>query len=628
MKTSTILYILIFVALLVVTSYYVYYARSDNCEEMQEIPHSLLYEQEKTIVDLFKDIVYKYGRYPALKTKKNGHWDTVSYSQYYAHSNVFAERLLYYVGPHPRVAILSFNRPEWFYSHMGTMMAGGVSVGMYSTASPDNCSFIVNHSNVDILIVENISQLSKLCNVLIPTIKFILMLDDSSTLSKYSNISSAIHTENDKAEVEIFLSIKQLNKHLEIIGYQSFVDQTMNSDTINTVIEFGQVYPEKNATIIYTSGTTGDPKGVVITHKNIIESIKSSLNSVMSRSNINIHIQETYISYLPLNHIAAQMMDIYVPLMSVGVVYFAQKDSLKGSLKDILRDVRPTIFIGVPRIWEKVYEKLKEAKEDPQKIINKLFVNNIIVKEMGLDRAKLCISLAAPISIGIKNFFKNLGIEICDIYGMSETTGPISMGVPGCSKGSGVPIMNIKINSVNNEILVKGKGVFKEYYKNLEATKEAFDSKKWFKTGDTGHIDRDGILYVTGRIKDLIITSGGENISPTKIEDHLISWLNKDSKLFEHVIVIGDKRKFLSVLLVPSKKYIKNKFIDKKIDTAISIINKKAQNSTHIIKKYMVLENGAFEIDECLTPTLKIRRNHINEKYKHQIDKLYEECEL
>ncbi|VBB17842.1 AMP-binding enzyme [Yasminevirus sp. GU-2018] len=630
MKTSTILYILILVALIVVVCYYLYYVRTDNCDEMQEIPHTLLYEQEKTIVDLFKDISKKYGRYPALKVKKNKRWDTISYSQYFNNSSSFAERLLYYVGPHPRVAILSFNRPEWFYSHMGAMMSGGVSIGVYPTASSDNCSFIVNHSHVDLLVVEDTKQLAKLSKVRMPTVKFILMLDDLDALDKYNNLKGIKENHkndeiNDEQEkIDIFMSVKQYNKDLEIIGYQSFVDQSIGSGTTNTIIEFGQAFQDDNATIIYTSGTTGDPKGVVITHKNIIESIKSALNAVVSRSNVNIYVQETYISYLPLNHVAAQMMDIYVPLASVGIVYFAEKDALKGSLKDTMKDVRPTVFIGVPRVWEKVYEKIKEKKEDPQKIINKLFVNKIIVQEMGLDRAKLCITAAAPISAEVKSFFKDLGIELCDVYGMSETTGPISMGVPGCSKGSGVPVMDVKIDKENGEILVKGGGVFKEYYKNPKATKEAFNSRGWFKTGDTGFVDRDGTLYVTGRIKDLIVTAGGENVSPIPIEEMLMSELNKESKLFDYAVVVGDKRKFLSVLLVPSKKYDQQNSTSKMIEDAINTVNKKAPNSTSTVKKYIVLAGESFEIGECLTPTLKIRRSAIDKKYKQKIDKLYE----
>jgi long-chain acyl-CoA synthetase len=165
--------------------------------------------------------------------------------------------------------------------------------------------------------------------------------------------------------------------------------------------------------------------------------------------------------------------------------------------------------------------------------------------------------------------------------------------------------------------------VFKEYYKNKKDTDESF-IKKWFKTGDTGYIDRDGVLYVTGRIKDIIITAGGENISPVPIEEALISELNKDEKNFDHVVVVGDEKKFLSVLLIPSSKIsIKEMMNNATIQRSIDIINKKAPNSTSMIKKFVVLDGETFESGDCLTPTLKIRRKNINEKYKDKIDKLY-----
>jgi long-chain-fatty-acid--CoA ligase ACSBG len=613
METSTIIYIILALAIVIILFYYFWYIRSeDHCKK--DIPYKLLYEQEKTIVDLMKDISKKYGRYPALKKKTKGIWKTISYSEYYDISNNIAEKLLYAVGPHPRVAILSFNRPEWFCTHMGTMISGGVSIGIYPTASPSNCTFITNHSHIDILVIEDAKQLAKFTDVKMPTVKYILVLDPISEV----DLDEGSESEN------ILESIKKLNPNINIVEYETFMNQPLGSGATNTVIEIRKPFPEDIATIIYTSGTTGDPKGAVITHKNIISSIKAGLNAIQSRSNINISVQESYISYLPLNHVAAQMMDIYVPLASVGVVHFAEKDAMKGSLKDTIKEVQPTIFIGVPRIWEKIYEKIKENQEDPQRLINKLFVNKLIIREIGLDKTKYCITAATPMSQEIRDFFKNLGLEICDVYGMTETTGPISMGVPGCSQGVGVPVMDVKIEKETGEITVKGDSVFKEYYKNNSATKESFTSKGWFKTGDTGYVDRDGSLYVTGRIKDLIITAGGENISPVPIEDELMSNLNKDKKYFEYAIVVGDQKKFLSVLLIPTKKYNSLKVSDESIKQSIDVTNKKAPNSASTLKKFVVLEGEVFEIGDLLTPTLKIRRKNICDRYKYQIDALYQ----
>lgn len=619
MEISTIIFILILLLLVIITFYYFYFIKWDDEENKKDIPYKLLYEQEKTIVDILDDMSKKYGRLPALKKKSKDGWKTICYSSYKELSYDFAERLLRYVGPHPIVAILSFNRPEWFCAHMGTMSACGTSIGIYPTASSDNCSFIVNHSLVDILVIEDSKQLAKFSKIKMPTVKMILVFDHEDVL--------------DNPDEELLNSIKTHNPKLIIIPYVNFITLDLNKGSTETIIEIRKPFPEDIATIIYTSGTTGDPKGVVITHKNIISSIKACLDAIRSRSNINIYMQETFISYLPLNHIAAQIMDIYIPLATAGVVHFAEKDSLKGSLKNTIKEVRPTIFIGVPRIWEKLYEKIIEKQEDPQKIINKLFVNNIIKKEMGLDRAKYCITAAAPISKEVVLFFKELGIELCDVYGMSETTGPISIGVPGCSNGSGVPVINIKIDHDTKEIMVKGDTIFKEYYKNEKETNDSFTKKGWFRTGDIGYIDRDGSLYVTGRIKDLIITAGGENIAPTEIEEKLLFELNKQSKYnennekyFEHAVVIGDKKKFLSVLLIPTKKYSpSNIHNDELIQDAINETNKKAPNNVSTIKKYRVLEGVVLEVGDTLTPTYKIKRQSIAKKFKNTIDDIYKE---
>ena len=607
MDINHIIYIIIVLVIIVIFLFYFWYIKTDK-EEKEDIPYNLLYERDSTVVDLLRNISEKYGKYPALLSKKKDKWETINYAKYYKLSKTFAEKLLYFIGPHPRIAILSFNRPEWFYSHMGTMISGGVSVGIYPTASASNCGYITNHSHIDILIIEDLKQLTKFSDIKIPTVKYILILEKEGI---------------DINNSDIIESVKNNNPDIIIDSFDSFINQSIGSETINTTIDIGKPYPEDIATIIYTSGTTGDPKGVVITHKNILSSIRAGLNAIQSRSNINICIQESYISYLPLNHVAAQMMDIYVPLASVGKVYFADKDAMKGSLKDTIKEIKPTIFIGVPRVWEKIYDKIKEKQADPQGLLNKMFINKMILQEIGLDKAKYCISAAAPINKEIKVFFNNLGLELCDVYGMSETTGPISMGVPGCSHGAGVPVMNVKIDKDSGEILVKGDLVFKEYYKNKKATQEAFTDKGWFKTGDIGYIDRDGSLYVTGRIKDLIITAGGENISPMPIEEELLTNLNKNKKYFDYVVVIGDKKKFLSVLLVPTKNYSEKKISDSEINLAIDQTNAKAPNSTSTIKKFIVLKDQTFEIGECLTPTLKIRRNNIMEKYKALIDNLY-----
>lgn len=628
MKMSIIIPILVIFVILILIVYYFWFIKNDN-DINKDIPYHFLHEHDITIVDLLKKMSENYGRFPAFKYKninKNNstddEWNIITYYDYYKTSSDLAERILYFLGPHPRIAILSSNRPEWIFMHIGTMMAKGISIGLYPTASSDNCSYVINHSCVDMLVIEDMAQLSKLINIKMPTVKILLILDEFNIKIDKKDNGKFDEKNNNNADDDINENIKNINPNILIIPYKCFIDRTIGNYKTNTTIEIAKPYPEDIATIIYTSGTTGDPKGVVITHKNIISSIKGCVNVIQSNANINIYIQERFISYLPLNHIAAQMLDIYMPLAAVGTVYFADKDALKNSLQRFLKDIKPTIFMGVPRVWEKIMEQIKDKQQNPENLLNKLFGNKIIVKKIGLDKCKFCITAAAPISLQVRTFFNNLGIELCDVYGMSETTGPISMAVPGCSKGVGIPIVDIKIDKKTDEILVRGESIFNAYYKNKNATIEALN-KNWFKTGDTGYIDRDGSLYITGRIKDIIITAGGENISPLPIENLLLQELNAIDKLFDYVVVIGDQRKFLSVLLLPTNKYHDNNDMKKIIETAIKNTNNKTPNNTSTIKKYLVLIDERFEINDCLTPTLKIKRKFINDKYKNEIDKLY-----
>ncbi len=602
MNFSHIIIVIMILIITIVLLYYFWYIKNNN-EEQSDIPMELILEPDKTIIDIFKDISSKYSDRIAIKYKKpqNDKWTNITYRNYYQSSEFFAKSLLYTIGPHPRVAILSFNRPEWFYAHMGTMIANGIPIGIYQTASNDTCDYIINHSHVDLLIIEDVHQLEKIKDIKIPTVKLILVLDS--------------HNVDESKEL-----IKLNNPNILIMDYNNFMNQSIPT------IDVSDPLISDIGTIIYTSGTTGDPKGVVISHNNIMNSIKSGLHLLKTRSNIDIYTGERYISYLPLNHIAAQMMDIYIPLVTIGTVHFADKNCLSSKsngngLSSFLKEVKPTIFIGVPRIWEKIHVEIKK-KLNQAGTISLLLIpyTKIILKEIGLDDAKYCISLGAPLGNDTVTFFKEtVGLELCDVYGMSETTGAISMSVPGYSKGVGFPLINVKIDPDTSEILVKGRSVFKEYYKNKKETELAFDKKGWFKTGDTGYIDRDGALYVTGRIKDLIITSGGENISPLPIENVFKQEFNKANINVDHIVVIGDKRKFLSVVLISI-----NNVNDDAIKEIIEKVNKVAPNSASKIQKHLII-NEKIEIGDCLTPTLKIKRSGIDTKYKSLIDELYAE---
>lgn len=585
--------VILIIIIICYLAYKFYYGNNKYLNNQIQLPDF----KNKTILDIFGKFAKEYPDFPALMVRKdNGNWTYVTYEDYYKNCVKFAKEINYWIGSKANVAILGFNSPAWFYSHLGSLMNMGTSIGMYPTSSGEICEYILNHAEVDVLVLEDTKQLEKLIGKNIPRVKLILY---------YSPISDEL--------------VKKFD--IPIVSFGAFMDST-EKDKIKLKSKSNE---NDIATIIYTSGTTGDPKGVVISHKNIITTCESILTTIKDK--LNISYGERFVSYLPLNHIAAQMMDIYIPICTLGIVWFADKDALRSTLVNTLKDARPTIFIGVPRVWEKMKEKIEEKVKSSYLPI--ILIRNKIVNELGLNKCKFCITAAAPISPETKDFFDSLNLPLHDIYGLSETTGPITI--------SEIPIKNVRVKiSQDGEILVKSKSVFKEYYKDPVSTKEAFIDS-WFKTGDLGLI-KNGHLFVTGRLKELIITSGGENIAPIPIEQKISSFIPE----LEHVVVIGDKQKFLTAILIPKMKNNKlsnefkkidpeiktlkdlntsKKFVDY-INSNIDKVNKLSKSNANKIQKWIFIDSE-FTVGQELTPTLKLRRYFINEKYKDKINKMY-----
>jgi long-chain-fatty-acid--CoA ligase ACSBG len=619
---TTILFAIILLTVLLVIIYYFWYADRSHLDTGEELPMEL-YKEDDTIVSVFEKIKDRYGSYTAFRHKVDKKYKNTSYTDYWIDTEAFSQRLLYFMGPHPRVAIMSHNRPEWFNVHMGTMMSNGVSVGIYPTLMANSCEYVINHSCADLVVVENIEQLQKLSSSKINSVKLILTLEEI----------------NDDIDNVIEL-VKKNNPNLDIISYHRFLDNSVFGSSPDMMeIEVSKPHLEDIATIIYTSGTTGDPKGVVQTHQSIMSAIRNCLYTIKSRSNIDIRIGERFISYLPLNHIASQLMDIYIPICSIGTVTFASSDSLRNkNIISVIREVKPTIFIGVPRVWEKMEEEIKSKLSSNDDgwfagTVKRLMSSGKVIRtKIGLDQVKYCVSAAASLSDSTKVFFETIGIELCNVYGMSETCGPISMGVPGSSKGVGVPVIDVKIDSQTSEIMVRGDSMFKNYYKDDKATMDSYTKhRRWFKTGDIGYMDRSGTLFIIGRMKDLIITTGGENISPIPIEDAIKTEIKNYngvdlSPFVDNVIVVGDNRKFISVLIFLSKRgidtYADGDEMMNTMNNVIDKVNALAPNPTSTVKKILIV-NEELEIGHTLTPTLKVKRSKINDMFKKDIDNLY-----
>lgn len=539
-----------------------------------------------TIVELLKITSEKHPNAIALKIKEGKKWQDISYSNYYKKVKNFAQSLKYWLGSNVNVGILGFNSPGWLYAHLGTMYNGGMSIGMYPSSTSDSCKFIINNTNVELLVVEDAVQLEKIIGLNETPLKLIVY---------YSPINENI--------------IEQFK--IPVISMGNFMTKIQKLDRMPKITD--------TATIIYTSGTTSKPKGVMLSHKNIVSTVKKTIEIIKTKSSINAIGHERFISYLPLSHIAAQMMDIYLPLATISTVWFADKDALKSSISTTIKEVKPTVFVGVPRVWEKIHEQIEEKISDGWSgKLSKALAPWKIIREIGLEKCKLCVTTGAPISNTARQYLSSIGCQLYDIYGMSETAGAISISAPNMSRyGSvGLPIMSVRI-AKDGEILVKGDNLFSGYYEDPNSIK-SFTKDKWFKTGDLGKMDVNGFLYVTGRKKEIIVTAGGENIPIAPIETALMEKLNK---YCDYVIVIGDKKKFLSVLFnVKNNQKINNTIA---LD-AINYANTKAPSQAHTVKKYAVITNS-FKVGDELTPTYKLRRSNIQNKYWKQIKKLYDD---
>uniref|UniRef100_A0A8C1LYJ0 long-chain-fatty-acid--CoA ligase n=1 Tax=Cyprinus carpio TaxID=7962 RepID=A0A8C1LYJ0_CYPCA len=548
-------------------------------------------EPPMTIHQMFQATVQKYGGYPALRGKKEGTWVTLTYKEYYQHARAAARSFLKLgLERFHGVGILGFNSPEWFIADVGCILAGGLATGIYTTNSPEACQYVAGNCEANVLVVENNKQLVK------------------------------------------------------ILQY-SF----NNKKCINT------------------------------TAAGLMTSLKMA--------------EEEIVSYLPLSHVAAQVHDMWICMRFAIITNFAEPDALKGSLANTLREVRPTSFLGVPRVWEKMQEAMKSAgaKSSITKkkiadwakgigfqasynamngdssvpwgftLANALVFKNVR-KALGLDRCRACYTGAAPITKDTLEYFMSLYITVFELYGMSESTGPHSIscaeGYHIMSCGKVLTGCKTKLDKPdtdgNGEICFWGRHVFMGYLNMPDKTEEALDADGWLHSGDLGKHDKDDFLYITGRIKELIITAGGENVPPVPIEDAL----KEEVSIISNAMLVGDKKKFLSMLLtlkcnvddngdptdeltplavefcrqhgvIASKvSEIINKkepAIYKVIQEGIDRVNANATSNAQRVQKWTILPRDFSISGGELGPTMKLKRPVVSKMYQEEINKFYGE---
>lgn len=588
---------------------------------------------KKTVMEAMKTTVDKFGGKVALKYKVNGNWEETTWKSYYDQVLVTARAFMALgLEKGKAVSILGNNCPQWFISDLAAIFAGAVPGGIYTTNSPEQCHYITEHSEANIAVVEDAGQLKKFKQIRdrLPNLKAIVLMNGS-----------------DKDD-QVY-SWKELPKLAEKIP-QSELDERIKSQT-----------PDDCCTLIYTSGTTGNPKGVMITHDNITWTANQVITTVKGNS------EDQIISYLPLSHIAEQVVSLHGPINMGATTWFAES---LDKLGENLTEVRPTIFVGVPRVWEKIQAKMLAAGASNPKLLQKIaawakkkgkiagyafqenkpmpplfnlaqkVVYSKVRNKLGLDRCRIFISTAAPISMDTLEYFMSLNIPVTEVYGMSECTGPATVSLPEPFKyrtGWAGPVMPGAEMSIaeDGEVLMRGRHVFKGYFKNEAATKETIDNKGWLHSGDVGIIDEKGFLKITDRKKELIITAGGENIPPQVLEGKL-----KAIPIVNQVAVIGDRQKYMTALftLDPEKivaeaakagsdakdtasaaKCEKFKaYLQKQVDEVNSTLAR-----VQSIKKFIILpEEFTVEGGE-LTPTMKMKRRIINEKYAKEIKSMY-----
>jgi long-chain acyl-CoA synthetase len=561
--------------------------------------------------------------------RQGGSWKPTNWGSY-SDEVTRAGRALIALGfePGQTVCILGFNRPEWAVMDIAAMGTGGAPAGIYTTCSPVEVRYIVAHAEAPIILVENEDQWRKV-------------------LAERSNMPNLKHVVTMKGCPAIADDM--------VMTWEEFLAKGDGVETRAYLDRIESLKPDALATLIYTSGTTGPPKGVMLSNENL------AWTSNVAIGITSISASDCALSYLPLSHIAEQMFTLHIPITTGARVYFAESIE---AVPENLKEVQPTIFFGVPRIWEKFHAgisaKLKEATGVKAKLVkwamkvgweanqtpngnkglqyqlaNKLIYSKLL-PAIGMGNARVCVTGAAPIAREVLEFFASLNLVVLEVYGQSEDSGPTSFNTPTRyrfgSVGPALPGVEVKI-AQDDEIMVKGPNVFLGYYKDKEAT-DATLSDGWLHSGDLGAFDSDGFLNITGRKKDIIITAGGKNITPKNLESGI-----KNHPLIDEAVVIGDRRKYLSALVTIDAEagpawaaangedagaLHKSAKLRASIQAHIDEMNKEFARVEQI-KKFTILKRNFTVEDGELTPTLKVKRAKVNDHFAEDIEAMYDE---
>jgi long-chain acyl-CoA synthetase len=577
---------------------------------------------------------------PALRHKRRGLWQTISWADYFKNARAVGLALgAMGLQRGDVVCVLAENRPEWLYADMGAQCMGMVGNGIYPTASTEQVAFILQHSRSRVLFVENQEQLEKALSVrsTCPDLKRIVVME-----------REGLRALNDDGVVffDDLLAQGKVLAETQAALFEQSILQTQPTDT---------------AFLVYTSGTTGQPKGAMVSNQNLVFQLGQAPRY------LDADVGDRALSFLPLCHIAERMASVFNPLAVGLVVHFPEN---AGTVFNDLREVAPHVLFAPPRFWEKMYSQvdlfmrdavaparwvysqaleanktLVEAKlagkQHGASVLNR-FQNFCAFRNLkvflGLQNVKTALTGAAPVPADLIKWFLSIGIELREAFGMTETcgfctatpAGRIKLGSAG-KAGAGT---ELKIGA-DNEIMVRGPNVFAGYWRDADKTAEAIDAEGWLHTGDCGELDADGYLAITGRIKDIMITSGGKNISPAQIENLL-----KFSPYITDAVAVGDGRHFVSALIMIDLEHVARfaqekqvpytdfasltrtpevmALIAQQVDAANAQLARVEQ-----VKEFRIISELLGAEDDELTPTMKLKRKVVATKYAQLIDAMY-----
>ncbi len=594
-----------------------------------------------TVPTMFWRQVLTRGPQVAMREKDFGIWQSISWSEFgerARHVGLGLVSLGLKTGD--RVCILSQNNPEWLYTDLGVLGAAGVTSGIYPTDAPNQIAYIINNCEAKFVFVEDEEQLDKVLEARseMPTLIKAIVYD----MEGLRDLSD-----------DMVMSFDDLLD----VGARYHQDHPKKWDDLIQIAK-----PEDLAILVYTSGTTGPPKGAMISHHNIVFQAEQSVDLLPTGDS------DERLSFLPLCHIAERAA-AFLAIYAGTVTNFAES---VDTVPENLREVQPTNMIAVPRIWEKFYSAITIAVGDATRLqqwayqraigigyqvadhklegrpiptglrIANWFAYHLVLRNIrrmiGIDRCRWLATGAAPIAPDLIKWYLALGLDMLEAYGQTESAGVATLMTPEQIKlgtiGRAVPHAEVMI-SPDGEILIRGDIVFMGYYKNPDKTAETIRDG-WLHTGDVGMIDNQGFVKITDRMKDIIITAGGKNITPSEIENQL-----KFSPYISDAVVIGDGRKFLTCLIMIDYENVAKFAQDKSVpftnfasltraDDVVELVAAEVEKvnkqfaRVETIKYFRLIDQELDPEDEELTPTMKLKRSFVNKKYKTLIDDMYQ----